>query len=287
MRFLVQLQRGWTIGIAALKVALREPKLMALATLPLLTVVALIYLAIFGPLKSVWIMLVHADKLVVYAIGLLGYLLLWFIMMFFNTALIAATLDYFENGKVSVRSAFAMAVQRLPQILAWSVFAATVGLLLSFISSMIRGALESVSTLLGDVLGGLLEASWVVATYFVAPVLIIEGVGPVAAVKRSMQVLRQAWGESLGSGVGLGLFWLVLVALPVTAMFGLLAMGALPQEAWWFGAGFALIYTVAAITLLAVVAALQCSALFVFAATGKAPSGFDGAAMAGAFQPRR
>lgn len=287
MRFLVRLQRGWTIGIAALKVALREPKLMALATLPLLTVVALIYLAIFGPLSSVWIMLVHADKLVVYAIGLLGYLLLWFIMMFFNTALIAATLDYFENGTVSVRTAFAMAVQRLPQILAWSVFAATVGLLLSFISSMIRGALESVSTLLGDVLGGLLEASWVVATYFVAPVLIIEGVGPVAAMKRSMQVLRQAWGESLGSGVGLGLFWLVLVAIPVTAMFGLLAMGALPQEAWWFGAGFALIYTVTAITLLAVVAALQCSALFVFAATGKAPSGFDGTAMAGAFQPRR
>lgn len=316
MKLFDRLRRGWSIGISALGVACREPKLFLLAALPLLALITLIGLAVYGPFVKYYVKLsvtalvalmdglpdgdeftpdqfservfalVYAYRYLFYALGLLGYLLIWFVMVFFNTVLVAATLDYFEHGKVSLRNAFALAFRRLPQILAWSLFAATVGLLLSFISSMIKGALESVSALLGNFLGGLLEASWVVATYFVAPVLIIEGVGPVAATRRSVQVLRQAWGESLGSGFGLGLLWLVLFIVPITLLFGLPAIGAWPPNAVGMAWSLGLLYAVVTGVLISVVAAVQCSALFLFAVTGRPPSGFDGSTMAGAFQRR-
>jgi hypothetical protein len=38
---------------------------------------------------------------------------------------------------------------------------------------------------LASILGGILDAVWAIATFFVVPVLMVEGVGPIEAIKRS------------------------------------------------------------------------------------------------------
>lgn len=51
---------------------------------------------------------------------------------------------------------------------------------------------------IGELAQGIADAVWGVATCFVLPVVVTEGLGPIKAVKRSSSILRRTWGESLG-----------------------------------------------------------------------------------------
>ncbi len=42
-------------------------------------------------------------------------------------------------------------------------------------------------------------------TYFVVPVIVVEKLGPLAAGKRSFEVLKRTWGESLVANFGVGI----------------------------------------------------------------------------------
>ena len=53
-------------------------------------------------------------------------------------------------------------------------------------------------------LGGL---AWGLATFFVVPVLAVEGLGPIAAVSRSASVFRHRWGETLSGDLTVGSPW--------------------------------------------------------------------------------
>lgn len=46
---------------------------------------------------------------------------------------------------------------------------------------------------------------WVVATFFVVPVLALEDIGAGAAFARSKQIIRRHWGESAAGVVGINL----------------------------------------------------------------------------------
>ncbi len=46
---------------------------------------------------------------------------------------------------------------------------------------------------------------WSISTFFVVPVIAYEDLGPVGAFKRSVQLMKQKWGESLGATFSFGL----------------------------------------------------------------------------------
>jgi hypothetical protein len=91
-----------------------------------------------------------------------------------------------------------------------AVFAATVGLLLRMIQ-------ENVGWL-GKIITGLIGIIWSIATFFVIPVIAYEKAGPLEAVKRSSQLMKQKWGESLGANFSFGLIQflgMIIVGLPL------------------------------------------------------------------------
>ena len=51
--------------------------------------------------------------------------------------------------------------------------------------NMLENFLKDKLGFLGSLLGGLLETGWAIITYFVVPVVVVYGVGPIEAVKRS------------------------------------------------------------------------------------------------------
>src|ERR1700733_11428686 len=59
----------------------------------------------------------------------------YFVIIFFNSALIACAIVRFNGGTPTVRDGFQAAVSRLPQILAWCLVSATVGFVLKIIES--------------------------------------------------------------------------------------------------------------------------------------------------------
>jgi len=215
-----------------------------------------------------------------YVLAFAYYFCSYFVVIFFNAALISCAIIRFNGAEPTVGDGLRAAWLRLPQILAWAALSATVGVLLK--------AIESVHDKLGQLISWLLGTAWAVITYFVVPVLVVEKVGPFQAIKRSLQILKKTWGEAVIGRLGLGLF-MFLLALPGIA---LIVLGALLMVAMPIAIGVAVIVLglLYFVLLAAVGSALQgifLSALYQYAAFGQVPSGFDQDVMKHAFEPKK
>jgi hypothetical protein len=140
-----------------------------------------------------------------YVIGFLFYVVQYFAIFFCNTALVGAALIRLRGGDPTVGDGFRIAASRLPAILGYALLAATVG--------MILRALSKRAGWLGRIVVSLVGLAWNLATYLVVPVLAVENVGPIEAVKRSAGYLRKTWGEQIVGNLGMG------------AVFGLMSFG--------------------------------------------------------------
>ena len=155
--------------------------------------------------------------LVMILVGFLYYLTVYSVVIFCNVAVVAGALIRLEGGEPTLGDGFSAAFDRLPAIIGYAAIAATVGMVLRYIS-------ERTGPIGRLVLGGL-GVAWSLATFLVAPVLVVEGVGPVKAISRSASLLRTTWGEQVAGNIGIGLVFGiagVLVAVAAAALFGAL-----------------------------------------------------------------
>ncbi|MDG2383261.1 MAG: DUF6159 family protein [Pirellulaceae bacterium] len=108
------------------------------------------------------------------------YFINYFVIIFFNTALISSAITRFRGGDPTIRQGISAAVARLPQIVGWALVSATVGLILKVI--------ESQSERLGTIIASLVGMAWSAMTYFVVPIIVVERAGPIAAAQRSLRL---------------------------------------------------------------------------------------------------
>jgi len=273
-------QRGWALAKQSFRV-LRDDR--SLLLFPVISIpVALVGTAIvMGP----GIALYTADnqEAILIAFGVVTLYVLTFVTVFFNVALAAAASTSLAGGDSSVGEGLRVARGRLGVIAAWALVQTVVGVIISAIQSATN---ESV---VGRILGGLVSFAWSAATFFVVPVLALEGVGPKEAFKRSVSVLRERWGEGVvGSASASGIVF--LVALPA-----LLALGvggyALINSGQDVAGGVLLALAgavlVVAILIGSTVNAIFRVALYRFATDGTVVGGFDPAQMQAAFAPKK
>jgi Family of unknown function (DUF6159) len=212
-----------------------------------------------------------------YAIVFAFYAVNYFVIVYFNAALVACALIRFKGGEPTIGDGLRAATNRLPQILAWALVSATVGTILR--------AIESHSERLGQFISGLLGAGWSIATFFVVPVLVTDRVGPIEAVQRSFAVLRKTWGEALSANFGIG-----IVTFGFIFLFGLLPLmaGGYALAAGQAVAGVALMATaVGAMLVISLVSSaldsILLAALYLYAAEGRVPGSFDSSLFRSAF----
>ena len=212
--------------------------------------------------------------------GFVYYFVNYFIIVYFNSALVACAMIRFEGGDPTVADGLRAASTRLPQILAWVLLAATVGIVLR--------AIQERFELLGRIVIGLIGAAWTIATYFIVPVLVVEKLGPFDAVKRSATLMKQTWGESLASHVGIG------AATGLISFLGVLLIGtasvalavAMSSLAVFIAGVVAIVaFLVLAALVSSALTTIVLSALYLYAAQKKAPQAFDGMAQF-AFAPK-
>ncbi len=140
------------------------------------------------------------------------YFVTSFVVIFFNAALIAAANERFQGRPTGVGAGISVALKRLPQILGWTLVATTVNLILR--------AIEERVGLVGKIIVGLIGVGWAIAIYFAVPAVVLEGVGPIGAIKRSGQTIRKTWGESLMIAVGFGLAGIVITVFGIILLVG-------------------------------------------------------------------
>lgn len=142
------------------------------------------------------------------------YFVSYSVIIFCNSALVYIVM-YRLQGSVEPMSGWAFARSRIRPILGFALISASVGVALNVISSRSDG--------IGRIVGAIGGVAWSVASFLVVPVLVVEGLGPVDALKRSASLLKKTWGEQLigGAGIGLvaGLATLVVVALGAGLVF--------------------------------------------------------------------
>ena len=213
MSFLDRLSSGWTITLNSFKV-LKENK--QLIIFPLLSAVSMIL--ILGSFVTVLLAFAGWDfeyiqepgTAMSYIIMFLYYLVNYFIVVFFNTALVHCTRLYFKGEEVTIAKGLRFSMSRIGTIFSWAVFAATIGFILKIIQENLGW--------LGKIITGLLGIVWSIATFFVVPVLAYENVGPIGAFKKSTQLMKEKWGESLGATFSFALIHLIgiiIVAIPL------------------------------------------------------------------------
>jgi len=212
-----------------------------------------------------------------YAVAFAFYFCTYFVIIFCNAALISCALLRFNGQNPTLGDGFRAAFSRLPQIFAWALVSATVGVLLKLI--------EQAHEKVGEFVASLLGTAWSILTYFVVPVMVVERVGPFEAVGRSVSLLKKTWGEAAAGQLGLGLV-LFLLAIPA---FLLLVGGIyfLITGAAAIGWGLLIAGIIWLLMHMAVSAALHTillSAIYQYAADGRVPEGFDSGVMAGAFR---
>ena len=143
------------------------------------------------------------------------YLVASTVVIFFNAALIAAANIRLEGGDPTLGDGFRIALRRLPAIIVWAAITATVGLVLRAIAER-GGAVGAIVSIIGGM-------AWGLVTYLVVPVLVVEGVGPVEALKRSASLLRRTWGEQVVGNFSIGL--IIGLAFVVVAIAGGVLVG--------------------------------------------------------------
>lgn len=119
------------------------------------------------------------------------------IVIFFNSALVAAANIRLEGGDPTLSDGFRIAFSHIGAILGWAAIAATVGVVLQALRER-GGAAGAVVSLIGNM-------AWSVITFLVVPILVVEGVGPIEAIKRSASLLRKTWGEQIVGNFSIGL----------------------------------------------------------------------------------
>lgn len=189
-----------------------------------------------------------------FIVGFLLYVIMFFISYFFQAALVACAYETMEGKQPTVGYGIGQASKRAFDIFKWAVISAIVGMILRAIEEKFPFA----SRLIG--------AAWSIATYFVVPIIVFEGVGAWASVKRSWSVLKSNWGEMLVGNLAVGLIFFLL-AIPSIFIF------AMAFNFTGYATVFMIIIGVVYIVFLAILASTVSSvlqtALYRYAKTGK------------------
>ncbi len=153
------------------------------------------------------------DNVVVNGIPVFGYIVLFlfylvqYTVVYFNsTALVGATMIRLRGGDPKVKDGFSIAWSRLLPIVGWSLVSATVGLILNMLSNNSKNKGRGGKSIIASLLG----AAWNVVTFLVVPVLAVEGLGPIEAIKRSWNLLKQSWGEQISGKLSIGLIFFLI-----------------------------------------------------------------------------
>jgi hypothetical protein len=258
--FRAQLSRGAHLTWTSLRVLALNPRLMVLPFFALVftgftwLIVILSLIALGVPPSSSANGFLYQEMFV-------AYLVTYFLSCYFMSAIIGAAYIRLRGERPTVMDGINAANGSFFQILVWSVLAATIGLLFRLTSLRSEEGGRFVSRLLGS--------GWAIATLFVLPIMVVEGIGPLKAFHRSRVLLKEQWGAHQAGVLGTGLVFLVLFSIGLVPFVGGAGSGSL---GW---AVAAILYWLILSALWSVVHGILVVTLYHYATDSEAAFGFN------------
>ncbi len=276
------ISRSWSLIKSSVKVLEADRELMVFPIISAISVlllsavffVPMLLVGYFGRVTN------QGLQVVDYLILFLFYLLQYLLIFLSNTALVGAAMIRIRGGDPTIKDGLRIAFDRFVPIFFYALIASTVGMLLSLVKNRGNSLSKIVSSIFGFV--------WNVATFLVVPILAVEDVGPIEAIKRSVTYLKKTWGEQLvGSFSISGIFSLIIFALMVVGALVLYLMINAGAQPWAFVSLFAvlIIFILATALLSSTLNGIYTAAVYQYATSGDAGSYFEKEAVQEAFHP--
>jgi len=215
-----------------------------------------------------------------YPVLFLLYVANYFVIVFFNVALVGVANSRLVGGTWTMRDGLELAWARKGTIIQWAIVAATVGVILK--------TLEERMGILGRIVMRIIGVAWALACYFVVPVLAFEDLSPIEAVQRSSKLFKDTWGEKVVGGFSFSIVFFLL-ALPGIGLFVLsmfLGVGAHSAAVFLLGFAVMMLYFLLLSVVSSAVQGIFNAALYRYACFKQVPPAFDGDLITAAWTPK-
>ena len=277
MGFFAAIKRGLYMSKLSFSVVKKDPELLVyVAFSGIMSAMALAAMAVPQVLSMEWAVDAEgASTPAGLAYYFLCYMGLSIIVVFWNSAIVANSQMRLSGGDPTFVYGIGKAFSRIHIIIMWGVISGTVGLLLKLLRQSGRDQKNPAMAILMMILAWLLEVAWWMTTFFVIPVMIMEGRGLRETIKNSKELFSGTWGTNIAAGLGIDLIGFMFLVLSVLIGGGI---GMVAGPALGFGIGAILVV----LTIMWVAAAntVAISALYIFAKTGQMPSLYQEKGMA-------
>jgi hypothetical protein len=278
-----RIKRGWALSKQSWQVLKKDRSLVFFPVLSTLFA-ALAAVAIWAPTLLVRGVFgghqVDNHDPVYYVAGAATAYASTFIAIFFNVALAACAVRSMRGEDTRVAEGISAAARRIVPILGWTLVATTVGLLLKAVEERLPN--------LGKLVADLVGAAWAVATFFVIPVIALEGAGPFRSLRRSVDTIKARWGESAAGVATIGVVtFLVILLVVVAGVVGgiaLIAARLAPLGLSVLAATF--VFAVVISFVSTALSQIFRVAVYQYAVTGETVGGFDHRLLQAAFVAR-
>jgi hypothetical protein len=218
------------------------------------------------------------------ALTAVGLFVSAFVATYFGVGL-AATADAIFHGRdATFGDGMAVARERVGAIAGWAALSAIVGVLFA--------AIRQGGSIGEAIIGTLGAAAWSLITFLAVPVIAIEGLGPIATLKRSAGLFKERWAGQVTGNVAIGGIVLLLGVLPAIVLIGAGVFLWASDEGSAGLAGGAVIALVGICLLVVSMLVVQAMrgvfgvALYRFASEGEVASGFTRADLESAVRTR-
>ncbi|MDB5182259.1 MAG: hypothetical protein JWO47_43 [Candidatus Saccharibacteria bacterium] len=194
-------------------------------------------------------------------------------------------MERFKGNDPTVKSSIQAAFKRIGSLTVFTIFSFTIGFLISEIANRIP-------FLGGKIVLWLAGSAWNIASFFAIPVIVTSdtALGPIRATKKSTAVIKQAWGESLVLGVGIGLIavfsflgYIMVAGLLVGLSAGITGSGIVAGIV----GGIAFLGLMAGVVLVSVLQTYVKASVYYYATTGISPIAFDSQLLRQAFTAKK
>lgn len=259
--------RSFALVKTSWEILMQDKKLLAFPILSgIISIIVLLTFILPLIMGSFLSAAVPMGSIFFYGILFAFYAASYFVVIFFNTALIACVNARLNGGEMSVTEGLSTAARHFPSVLAWALVSATVGLVLYFIEERFGWVGQLVSSLLG--------AAWGFVTFFVVPVLVLEDKGVVDSMKESVTLIKKTWGESIvGSASMAVVFVLIAVLAAIIAFVFLLLIGN--AVSFVLVLGLFIMFLILLAVVYSAMEGIFVTALYTYAKTGTVPSAFN------------
>lgn len=197
-----------------------------------------------------------------YAWLLLFYFCNYFVITFFNAAVVGCAILRLGNNNPTLADGFHIAGKRIWEIAGWAMLSASIGVVLRMI--------EERSGFLGKLAAGFMGVAFTLASFLVVPVIVVEGLGPFAALKESAHYIKETWGAQVVSNISYGAIFMFF-ALPGVAV---IIISVKIGGALLFFAGVGALYLLLLGVIQATLYTIFQAAMYVYVRDEQVPFGF-------------